>query len=282
VNANIFDRSGIAALDDLTAPECRELFLAMEREQAVFLTKEDSFRSPEYKWPRDPLHTWSRCWEYPYVYRALSERFGRPEHRNHEPPLLADVGSGVTFFPFVVAKLGCRVVCTDLDPICERDMARATGVCPCLPGEVRFRRCSQDRLPFADEECDGVYCISVLEHVPNPMPTVHEIFRILKPGGLFCLTIDLDLRGDLELGPAGYSELHRALRSCFELAAPVKSVHPRNMLTSTTGPYPVGIPPGLPRLLFQAKQVVKPLIGRRRWPADPFVLTVEGTLWRKR
>jgi hypothetical protein len=35
MNAHVFDRSGIAALDDLTAPACRELFLAMEREQAV-------------------------------------------------------------------------------------------------------------------------------------------------------------------------------------------------------------------------------------------------------
>jgi SAM-dependent methyltransferase len=262
----------------LSAPACRELFSTLEREQEGFLTYEPFFRSSEYKWPRDPLHTWSRCWEYPYVYRALSNRFGGPPPEGHQSPLIADVGSGVTFFPFAVAKLGCRVICTDLDPICERDMARAISAVPAGTGEVRFRRCSTDRLPFEDTECDGIYCISVIEHIPNPSGTVEEIFRILKPGGLFCLTIDLDLRGDHEIGPALYADLHRRLRTRFELAVPERGIHPRNLLTSTTGPYRIGIAPGLSRFYFQAKQLVKPFIGRKAWPA---LLAVEGTLWRK-
>ncbi len=278
---HVLDRSGIASLDDLSAPDCRALFSTLEREQAAFLTHESAFRSPEYVWPRDPLHTWSRCWEYPYIYRAIDTRCERRGTEGGTRPLLADIGSGVTFFPFAVAKLGCRVVCTDVDPICGRDLSRAAPLVSAGSGVVEFRQGTHDRLPYADAECDGAYCISVLEHILDPRRTVEEIHRILKPGGLLCLTIDLDLRGDQEIGPAGYEKLHQVLQENFELAAPTRSIHPRVVLTSTSGPYPVGIPHGLHRCLSVAKQVIKPLLGRKRCPADPFVLAVEGTLWRK-
>ncbi len=57
---NPFKRSGIAALSDLQNKEWEELFYFLEKKQAEFLEKEGEFRSAEYKWPRDPLHTWSR------------------------------------------------------------------------------------------------------------------------------------------------------------------------------------------------------------------------------
>src|SRR5262249_22624394 len=115
---HIFDRGGLAAISDCRNPECQSLFDALAREQSGFLEKESQFRSPEYKWPRDPLRNWSRAWEYPYAYhhlRAFRERWSRPVN-----PVVVDVGSGVTFFPFSVARLGCDVMCTDIDPVCER------------------------------------------------------------------------------------------------------------------------------------------------------------------
>lgn len=38
-------------------------------------------------------------------------------------------------------------------------------------------------LPLADKSADAVICNSVLEHVPDPLKVVDEIYRILKPGG---------------------------------------------------------------------------------------------------
>jgi SAM-dependent methyltransferase len=282
MTTHTLDFSGIASLDDLSTPDCRALFAALEREQAGFLAHERAFRSAEYLWPRDPLRTWSRCWEYPYVYRALADFTEGLGAAGGARPLLADVGSGVTFFPFAVAKLGCKVVCTDLDPICARDLPRAAAVVSAGGGQVEFRPSTSDRLAYGDGECDAAYCISVLEHVAEPRQTVEEIHRILKPGGLFCLTIDLDLRGDHEVGPAGYDRLQRLLRGRFEPAAPMRAIHPHAMLTSTTGPYPVGLPQGLERYFFLAKQLIKPLFGRKPRPLVPYLLAVEGTLWRKR
>jgi predicted SAM-dependent methyltransferase len=40
-------------------------------------------------------------------------------------------------------------------------------------------------LPLADGSMDAVVMKFVLEHVPEPAKVVSEIFRVLKPGGVF-------------------------------------------------------------------------------------------------
>lgn len=278
---SIFDRSGLAPLSHFEAEEWRRLFTELEREQAEFLRHEAQFRSQDYLWPRDPLHNWSRAWEYPYVYHHLKKLSA--QSAGGAPVKLLDLGSGVTFFPFAAAKLGFDVVCCDVDPICERDLGRALAVVPHGPGHVSFRRTDGSRLPFADGEMDAVVCISVLEHIPDFVTTIREAARVLKPGGLFVLTIDLDLRGDLEIGVAGHRKLKAALAEHFVEAMPVITVHPADHLTPLVGPYALPTLQGLDRLAFQLKQnVLKPLFGRKPRPLVPFLLTVEGMVLRKR
>lgn len=38
-------------------------------------------------------------------------------------------------------------------------------------------------LPLADQCVDGVVCLEVIEHVPDPARAIEEIARVLKPGG---------------------------------------------------------------------------------------------------
>lgn len=40
------------------------------------------------------------------------------------------------------------------------------------------------QLPMGSASVDGVICLYVLEHVPNPWRAMEEIFRILSPGGI--------------------------------------------------------------------------------------------------
>jgi SAM-dependent methyltransferase len=251
VSVDPFNRSGLAALSDLETPEWDELFAILEKEQSSFLAQEYEFRSPEYKWPRDPLHNWSRCWEYPYVYHHL--RKWRSGLTGGTSPHLVDVGSGVTFFPFAVARLGCNVSCTDIDSICEKDLSRAALKVSQAPGFVNFRLTNGSTLPFSDGEMDAVYCISVIEHLPDFDILLKEIHRILKSGGIFLLTFDLDLRGDQEIGPLKYRQLKDTIKELFSTREHEVTIHPVDLLTSCNGPYPE---PGQPFRLAVEGQIL--------------------------
>jgi SAM-dependent methyltransferase len=275
--SHVFDRSGIAALSDLQTSQWHELFELLENEQKIFLRKEPDFRSAEYKWPRDPLHTWSRVWEYPYVYYHL--KCWREKSTNvSDIPHVVDLGSGVTFFPFSVARLGYKVTCTDIDPICKIDLERAIKKVDHKPGEVEFRMGEELKLPFCDREVDVVYCISVLEHIPTFDSTLEEIGRILKPEGLLILTIDLDLRGDSDLGIDKYEYLYSLLRKNYIFTNPDITIHPADILFSTSGPYAVTAPKisGIKLLKFTLKEkVIRPIFGSK--PAHlkpPFELAI--------
>lgn len=44
--------------------------------------------------------------------------------------------------------------------------------------------CDIEKLPFKESSIDGIMNITVIEHVPNPSKVIHEIYRVLKPGGI--------------------------------------------------------------------------------------------------
>jgi SAM-dependent methyltransferase len=267
-----FERSGLASLTDLRTDEWRALFSRAEAAQTNFLAHEHTFRSPEYIWPRDPLHTWARCWEYPYALHQI-ERIGKHRLR------VADVGSGVTFFPFLVAELGHEVTCVDIDPVGAVDIPRAAAA---LKQVVTFRQTDGRTLPFVDGELDVVYCLSVLEHIPEWSRTVDEMARVLKPGGALILTVDIDLLGNSELGAEAHALLMAKLHQTFDYRAAEVTVHPSSLLRSDGGPYPVRGLDGLAGLAFRAKQLIKPLLGRKAVPPGGMLLTVHGMALKKR
>ncbi len=54
--------------------------------------------------------------------------------------------------------------------------------------DVLIRDISQG-IPFPDGSYDFVFCIEVLEHVPNPFGTLSEFHRVLKPRGVLILSV---------------------------------------------------------------------------------------------
>ncbi len=278
---NIFDRSGLAALSDLETADWKDLFLSLEHQQSEFLAKETMFRSPEYKWPLDALHTWSRVWEYPYVYHHL--KAARSGFQKSKSPIVVDFGSGVTFFPFAVSKLGYRVICSDIDPLCQKDMTNASRYLSSAPGSIEFRLLGEKTQAFRSEEVDMIYCISVLEHIPDLESTVVELSRILKKGGLLFLTIDLDLRGGSELGVIAFKELREKLSVHFDPLWPEVTIHPADALFSNNGPHSAKGPKGInlaKRMLIH--NFIKPLLGRKPNPFFPNYLAVHGAALEKR
>ncbi|MEO7040072.1 MAG: class I SAM-dependent methyltransferase [Candidatus Elarobacter sp.] len=245
-----FARSGLVALDGFEDPAYPAAFEECARAQTAFLAVEDAFRSAEYPWDRDALRQWSRCWEYPYVLAQL---------RSRTPGAVVDFGSGVTFFPFALARAGWAVTCVDNDPLVIHDLGRAAAALGTLVHAVLN---DGPVIPLADASADAVYSISVLEHLSDPLPVIAEAARILRPGGPFVLTMDVDLQGDGAIGPQPFDALLAACAEHFEPLQPEVTIHPRRMLDCFSGPRPRAHQPQVAGIMLRSRNGrLRPLIG---------------------
>lgn len=210
--------------------------------------------------------------------------------RRFRGPSQRILGAELPFFRFSLAKLGYRIVCSDIDHICGRDLALARELVPHAPGTVDFRLIEGATLPFQDSECDVICCISVLEHIPDFAKTIAEMARILKPGGLCLITCDINLRpeDDLQLDVAHYEQLRSLIGEAFHTIWPEHTIHPSDLLTTLNSSYPVNTPtaPGIARMAarFTKQRILKPLLGREPGKIDyrPPHLAVLGLVLQKR
>ena len=60
---------------------------------------------------------------------------------------------------------------------------------PSKGGYCQFVQGTGHLLPFADDSFDHVVCSEVLEHIPDYPSFLLEIQRVLKPGGLFAVSV---------------------------------------------------------------------------------------------
>lgn len=203
------------------------------------------------------------------MFYHLSELHARWTHSF--PHTAVDFGSGVTFFPFVLARQGFRVMCVDNDPICEKDLNRAVReFSQYSASNVTCCITDGESLPFETGTIDVIYSLSVLEHLPEPASIIPEFARVLTDRGALIITMDVDLSGgDLGIGPARYFRLMARLSEHFEYAVPHGEIHTL-ALTNRTSPYPMPCEPHVAKAVWWVvkQQLLKPLIGRSavRWP----------------
>lgn len=93
---------------------------------------------------------------------------------------LLDVGCGVANDLSRFVRGGAIVTGIDLAPH-SIELARANFEQRGLHGD--FRVMNGERMDFADNSFDVVYCHTVLHFTPHPERMVREIHRVLKPGG---------------------------------------------------------------------------------------------------
>jgi SAM-dependent methyltransferase len=108
--------------------------------------------------------------------------------------LLLDLGCGFGRHAFEAAKRGARVVAVDYADA-ELKEVRNTFGAMCDAGEVGPSSLvgtvqgDAQRLPFADAMFDRVIASEVLEHVSHDLGALHELARVLKPGGTMAVTV---------------------------------------------------------------------------------------------
>jgi len=99
--------------------------------------------------------------------------------------LVLDIGSGIGGPALILAgEMGARVVGIDLEgPLVARAQgyAEAAG----LGERVEFRQVTVGPLAFDDESIDVVYSSGVFTQVEDKFGMFKEVFRILRPGGVF-------------------------------------------------------------------------------------------------
>lgn len=97
------------------------------------------------------------------------------EHFTNKEIKILDWGCGHGQCSFILKNLGLAVEAADVD---ERPILKNKG--------ITFTRLTHEfKLPFSDDSFEAITSFGVLEHVPNEPESLKEIYRVLKPGGLF-------------------------------------------------------------------------------------------------
>jgi SAM-dependent methyltransferase len=96
---------------------------------------------------------------------------------------LLDLGCGAGENSVYFASRGANCVATDYSPGMVEvalKLAAANGV------EVEGRVINAMDIDYPDNSFDIVYAANLLHHIPEPLVTIREIYRVLKPGGKMC------------------------------------------------------------------------------------------------
>lgn len=149
-------------------------------------------RSPRWRGPFGfQANNDTRAFEYPWAIHAARLQRGQR---------VLDVGGSVSGLQFVLDSMGLEVHNCDPGlgahgtgwPVSAQAIARLNAA---FGTRVTLHHCFLHEAGFPDAQFDRVFCISAIEHIPPAeIPRLmREIARVLKPGGLFVVTVDLFL-----------------------------------------------------------------------------------------
>lgn len=204
-------RQGIPTIKEYQHAISTPFFKRLEKFSDKFLKSNKRYlHKYKYKWSGDPLHTWSRQWEYLYVVKNIMEYVSV----NNRQIKILDAGSGLTFLSYYIGMefSETNIVC------CDRDLSLASIACninKSIPYQVKYTISDLRSMPFVNESFDVIFCISVLEHARDIEDIVREFKRIMVKKGILILTFDISLDGKGEITVEGAAKLIGILNKYF-------------------------------------------------------------------
>lgn len=120
---------------------------------------------------------------------------------------VVEVGGGP--FPGVSLLSVKRAIA--VDPLADAYVS--AGLVPARASRVVHVAAPAERIPLAQASADLVICENCLDHVEDPTLAMHEMSRLLVPGGLVWLLVDLmDYRDEMHPNPMSHQRLASILR----------------------------------------------------------------------
>lgn len=100
---------------------------------------------------------------------------------------ILDLGCGDGFYLYLLSNLGLKLRLVGCDyGDAELNAARRNlkgKRIPLYNGDL------MKKLPFKDNYFDKIIMSEVAEHLPNDLKGLREVYRVLKPGGVLCLSV---------------------------------------------------------------------------------------------
>lgn len=125
--------------------------------------------------------------------QVAAERFSSSEEwqavatllKDYMPGKVLDIGAGRGISSYAFAKAACQVVALEPDSsdIVGAGAIRALSVATGVP--IKIVQSYGETLPFSDNSFDIVYGRAVMHHARDLSQFCKEVYRVLKPGGVF-------------------------------------------------------------------------------------------------
>ncbi|MBN2026815.1 MAG: methyltransferase domain-containing protein [Actinobacteria bacterium] len=125
--------------------------------------------------------------------------------------LILETGCGLGHDGLELLRSGYRVIETDISPGQlgkARRLHRAEG----FSYSSAHLLADAENLPFVSDCFDGVFTVASLHHLPDPVTSLREIRRVLRPGGVFVLGTEPNSWQNYTIYPLGKVLLEAARR----------------------------------------------------------------------
>lgn len=103
-----------------------------------------------------------------------------------EGDIILDVGTGDGYYLHLLSNLRVELKLTGVD----NDVAGLKRARKILKREISLKTGDlMKKLPFKNNSFDKIVMSEVAEHLPNDIKGLKEVYRVLKPAGILCLTV---------------------------------------------------------------------------------------------